>query len=394
MSVIFTPKALKGLNINNRFVHSATYESMASESGEVTSALIKRYNNLAKGKIGLIIPGYMYVEPLGQAYKYQTGICEDSMIDGLKKLTHAVHQEKSKIIFQIAHAGQQTSKDVIGQSPLGASSKRIDPINFSKPRKMQEDEIYRIIKAFQEAAVRCVKAGADGIQLHAAHGYLINQFISPFFNNRKDDWGGSDENRFRFFKEIIIKVKSVLPLGMPLLVKLNTNDYTPFDGISLSLSVKYARWLKDLGIDGLEVSCGTASYSFMNICRGDVPVQDFVKSMPWWKKPLFKFVLSIMQGKYNLKQGYNLEAAKLIKPVIGDIPLLLVGGIRKVDFMNQVLEKGDADFISMSRPYIREPFLVKQISSGKTHEVSCVSCNRCAGAVANDLPVRCYFHGK
>ncbi len=189
MSILFTPINIGNVRINNRFIHSATYEVMALKTGEVSDKLIRRYQNLAKGEVGLIIPGYMYVHPWGKAYKYQTGIHSDDMIPGLRKLVEAVHKEGGKIAFQLVHAGRQTTKARIGQTPIGPSSSGRDPINFVKPKEMSVNEIQEAIQAFGAAARRAVSAGVDGIQLHAAHGYLINQFLSPFFNHRKDEWG-------------------------------------------------------------------------------------------------------------------------------------------------------------------------------------------------------------
>jgi len=391
--MLFTPISLGDVQLKNRFIHSATYEAMAFETGEVSDKLVKRYQNLAKGDVGLIIPGYMFVHLLGRCTKYQMGIHSNDMIPGLRKLVEAVHQEGGKIAFQLAHAGRQTTKAVIGQTPLGPSNKGRDPIYFVRPKEMSADDIQEVIRAFGNAAGRAVEAGADGIQLHAAHGYLINQFISPFFNHRKDAWGGSDANRFRFLKELISEVRNALPRGMPLLIKLNTHDYTPKEGITPSLAVTYARWLSDLEIDGLEISCGSTIYSFMNMCRGDVPVKELVQGLPLWKKPLGHLMMNGMVGKYDLDEPYNLEAAKMIKPVLGEIPLFVVGGFRKVSQMTETLEKQYADCISMSRPFIREPFIVKRIKEGKTETVACVSCNRCFAAIANNMPLQCYIKG-
>ncbi|MEJ2039423.1 MAG: NADH:flavin oxidoreductase [Desulfosarcinaceae bacterium] len=393
MTDLFEPVRLGKVALNNRFVQSATYEVMAQETGEVSDKLIKRYQNLAKGEVGLVIPGYMYVHPLGRSYRFQTGIHNDRMIPGLRRLVNAVHGENGKIVFQLAHAGRQTTKAMIGRTPLGPSRKGRDPVNFIKPEEMNSDQIREVILAFGIAAYRAVEAGADGVQLHAAHGYLINQFISPFFNHRKDKWGGSDENRFRFLKEIIVEVRKALPEGMPVLVKLNTRDFTKPEGITPSLAAIYARWLAESGIDGLEVSCGSATYSFMNVCRGDVPAKEMVASLPFWKKPAGKLMMGRMEGKYGFEEGYNIEAAKIIKPALGKIPLIVVGGMRKVVEMKKALDEGYADCISMSRPFIREPFVVKKIREGKVESVACVSCNRCLAAILNDMPVQCYNRG-
>ena len=393
MSILFTPINIGNVQVKNRFIHSATCESMSLMTGEVSENLIKRYQTLAKGEVGLIIPGYMYVHPLGRSYRYQTGIHSDDMIPGLTKLVQSVHQEDGKIVFQLVHAGRQTAKAIIGQTPIGPSSRGRDPVNFVKPKEMNPDQIQEVIQAFRAAADRAVRAGADGIQLHAAHGYLINQFLSPYFNRRKDEWGGSDVKRFRFLKELISVVRGTLPQGMPLLIKLNTDDYTPQEGITPALALIYAEWLSDLKIDGLEISCGSATYSYMNMCRGDVPVKEFVNSLPLWKKPFGRLMLKSRVGKYDLEEGYNLEAAKVIKPALGRIPLSVVGGFRKVTQMEQVLEKQHADCISMCRPFIREPFLVKHIKEGKVTIAACVSCNKCLAALQNNIPVRCYHRG-
>ena len=393
MSVLFTSINLGNVEIKNRFVHSATSECMASETGEASDQLIKKYRNLARGEVGLIIPGYMYVHPLGRSYKYQTGIHNDDMIPGLKRLVEAVHEEGGKIVFQIAHAGRQTTKAIIGQTPIGPSSRGRDPVNFVKPKEMNIDEIHEAIGAFAVAASRAVEAGVDGIQLHATHGYLINQFLSPFYNTRKDEWGGSDANCFHFLKTIIEEVRKVLPQEMPILVKMNTNDYTPEEGITPPLAAKYAGWLADMEIDGLEISCGSALYAYMNMCRGDVPVKEIVNSLSFWLRPFTNLILKKMVGKYDLEEGYNLEAAKVIKPVLGKVPLFLVGGLRRVTQMEEILEKQYADCISMSRPFIREPLLVKNIREGKTVAAACVSCNRCFAAIPNNIPVLCYNKG-
>lgn len=393
MSLLFTPIKIGNIELPNRFVNSATYEVMAEKTGEVSDELIKKYEKLAKGGVGLIITGLMFVHSSGRSYKYQTGIHHDSMIDGLSKLVNTVHKAGGKIAFQLAHSGRQTTKDLIGQTPLAPSSHGRDPMNFVKPKEMSENQILETVKAFGAAAKRAVEAGADGIQIHGAHGYLISEFLSPFFNIRTDSWGGSDENRFRFLKEVFQEVKKVVHDDLPVLVKLNANDYTPKEGITPSLTARYAGWLTELEIDGVEVSCGTTNYSYMNMCRGDVPKTELVRSLSWWEKPIGNLMIGRLEGKYGLEEGYNLEAAKVIKPALGGTPLLLVGGMRTVSHMEKVLEENHADFISMSRPFIREPFLVNKIEKGEMDRVSCASCNRCLAAVPNEIPVYCYNKG-
>ena len=146
-------------------------------------------------------------------------------------------------------------------------------------------------------------------------------------------------------------------------------------------------------VDGLEVSCGTLSYSMFNMVRGDVPTEEIIINFPWWRKILGKIMLKRMEGKFDLEEGYNVEAAKLIKPVLGEKSLFVVGGLRRANHMEEVIENNWADFISMSRPFIREPTLVNRIKEGKTDTASCVSCNKCFAAVANNMAVKCYNKG-
>ena len=312
------------------------------------------------------------------------------MIPGLNKIVNAIHKEEGKVAFQIVHAGVQSFEGLIKTLPAGPTGEIFNPISLRYSREMTEEEIQETIQAFVDAAERVVKAGADAIQIHGAHGYLINEFLSPFFNRRNDSWGGSDENRFRYLKEIIIQIKKVIPEDTPLLVKLSSNDYTPDEGITPPLAAKYAEWLVSLGIGAIEISCGSTNFSIFNMCRGDVPVQEIIQFIPNYLKDIAEQTFQEMVGKYNFEQAYNLNAAKVIKPVIGDTPLILVGGLRNKGLMEEIIENNYADFISMSRPFIREPFLVRNFREGKQDKASCISCNKCLAAIPNDFPIRCY----
>jgi len=218
----------------------------------------------------------------------------------------------------------------------------------------------------------------------------VNEFLSPFFNKRNDAWGGSEENRFRFLREIYECIRKEMPQGMPLLIKLNADDYTPKQGITPDLAARYAARLAELGIDGIEVSCGTYLYSGMNIARGDVPVREFLKVLPWWARPMGRRVMESWIGKYALEESYNLAAAKLLRQTVPVVPIILVGGMRRRSHMEEIVGGGHADLISMSRPLIREPDLVNRFSSGQVETAACTSCNKCTAAYANDMPTHCY----
>jgi 2,4-dienoyl-CoA reductase-like NADH-dependent reductase (Old Yellow Enzyme family) len=393
MSALFSSIRIGQVELENRFMRSATYEGMAGEGGQASDAMVRLYRTLGKGGIGLIIPGYMYVHQHGRAYRQQTGIHDDALIPGLQRLARAAQEQGSKVSFQLVHAGWQTTRSTIGRTPLAPSATGRDPVNFIRPHAMTEEEIEQVIQAFAEAAVRAAESGADGIQLHAAHGYLLNQFLSPFFNRRDDSWGGSPENRFRLLREIFNAVRKALPESMFVMVKLNTDDHTPRQGITPEVAVQYARWLAELGIDGLEISSGTMLFSFMNTCRGDVPAEELVRSLPWWKKPVGALMMRRLAGRYGFDEPYHLSAAKAIRSVLGDVPLALVGGVRRVATMERLVSEDVADLISLCRPLIREPFLVRRIRDGAAEAAACESCNRCMAAVANHLLVRCYVRG-
>lgn len=391
MSLVFTPRKIGDLEIKNRFVHSATHECMAAESGMVTDKLIKRYIKLAQGDIGLIIPGFMYVHPRGRAMKYQTGIHNDNTIPGLKKLVDEVHLNGGKIAFQLAHGGRQVPKKLIGQPPLAPSSKGRDPVSLNKAKMMEETEIREVIESFANAAKRAAEAGADAVQLHCAHGFLINEFLSPFFNDRHDDWGGSAERRFLFLRDIILEVKKGLSKEIPLLVKLNVNDFTPKEGVTPELAKKYVQWLVDLNIDGVELSCGTY-YTFHTV-RGEIPIKELAYGLPRWMRFLAKLQFKKMVSLCKFEEAYNLHAAKLIKPILGETAMLLVGGLKRLQHFEELIEKNYTDFISMSRAFNREPFLVKSFYDGETGESSCISCNKCFAAIFNNIPLNCYAQG-
>jgi len=392
MSVLFEPVMLGNVPIKNRFVHSATYEAMAAENGDVTGRLVERYRRLAQGEVGLVIPGGLYVHPLGRASRRQAGIHTDQMIAGLRQVVDAVHRAGGRLIFQLMHAGGQAKREVIAGTPLAPSAGVRDPVSLRRPAAMDEAQIAEAIQAFGEAARRAAEAGADGVQLHAAHGYLINQFLSPFYNDRADRWGGSEGNRFRFLHEVVQETRRALPRAMPLLVKLNVHDYTPREGITPPLAARYAGRLVQLDVDGLELSCGTA-YSYMNMCRGEVPVAGLLQGVSRWRRPIVKLALGRLVEGYDLHGPSNLEAAKVIKPACGEARLLLVGGLRSLPQMEEVVTGGHADLISMCRPFIREPSLVRRLRLGQTSHASCTSCNQCFAAMVNDKPVRCYRDG-
>ena len=324
--MIFDPITVCNLELQNRFVRSATHEFMAEEDGTPTSRLGDLYEELAKNEVGLIITGYSYVLPGGQSDIYQQGIYDDRFIEPYRKITERVHKYKSKIVLQIVHGGRQASLSEEYPVPMAPSEVK-DGHSAVVPREMTEQEILEIIEAFTKAAVRAKKAGFDGVQLHCAHGFLLSNFISPYTNRRTDRWGGSVENRARIVTEIIRRIKEEAGDSFPILVKLNATDGFRVGsskaelGLDISQAVETAKLLEKAGVCAIEVSGGISE-------AGGVTIKTAINA--------------------PAKEAYFKDYSKAIKSAV-NLPVILVGGIRSLQVINYLLENGFADLISMSR---------------------------------------------
>jgi len=349
MSVLFENTEINGMKMRNRFVRSATWEGMASENGACTSQLLNLTATLAKGGVGLIISSHAYVRKDGQAGPWQLGVYADELMAGLREMTRVVHDNGSRIILQIAHAGFFANGKLIGQDPLALS----EAPEFSKsPRQiMDQEEIKRISKAFGLAAKRAMTAGFDGVQIHAAHGYLLSQSLSPAFNKRSDSYGGPIENRAGFLMETLAEIRSLVGKDFPVLVKLNSEDCLE-GGLTLEESLRVGEMLHKGGIDAIELSGGTFVSGDLSPSRSGILKTE--------------------------REAYFREAAKQFKEKI-QVPLILVGGNRSFEVAEQLIKEGYADYISMSRPFIREPGLINRWASGDLRPATCLSDNKCFG---------------
>jgi len=342
--MLFDPGQIAGLELKNRLVRSATAERMSDADGRPEQAMIDLYVELARGGVGLIITGHAFVHESGRTNPTMTGVHRDDLIPALQALTNVVHREGAKVVIQINHAGRQTSEEIIGQTPVAPS-----PVPRVKggprPHELTEAEIEELIAAFGRAAGRAKEAGFDGVQLHGAHGYLINQFCSPASNWRRDRWGGSPARRLRFLEEVATTVRDEVGSDYPVLIKLGIQDFVR-DGLTLEDGVEIVRHLADLGIDAVEISCGIGETSSR------------------------KDILRPEQEAYFLPQARRARE-------VTDLPIILVGGMRSLEVMESILQEGTADFISMSRPLIREPDLPNQWREGRVERAACISCNNC-----------------
>ncbi|HVP90016.1 MAG TPA: NADH:flavin oxidoreductase [Terriglobales bacterium] len=346
-SPLFSPIALGGVIIPNRFVRSATHDYMATEAGEATDRQVELHARLAEGEVGLVITGHAYVRKEGQASPRQLAVSEDRFIEGLGRIAAAAHRFPSRVFLQVAHAGRQTKARLCGCTPVSPSAV-YDPVSKVMPRELGAAEIEVLIRDFVQAARRAKEAGFDGVQLHVAHGYLLSSFLSPHTNRRTDRWGGPLENRARVIVEIVRGIRSLLGRGFPVIVKLNSTDFLE-DGLALDESVRAAVILERAGIDGVEVSGGMAEAG-----KGSI--------WPGLRKPE--------------DEGYFVEAAARVKAAVR-VPVFGLGGIRTLEVAEKMVTDGRADLVSMSRPFIRDPHLVKNFREGRVSKSECISCNKC-----------------
>jgi 2,4-dienoyl-CoA reductase-like NADH-dependent reductase (Old Yellow Enzyme family) len=347
MSTLFDRSAINGMQLANRFVRSATWEGLANDDGSVTPKLIDTMTTLAQGSVGLIITSHTFVSREGQATPWQLGIYQDELIPGLKKMAGAVHAHGSKIVLQLAHAGVFAREELTGLPAVVVSD--FDGLPGKRRREIQAQDVPQIIKDYADAARRAKAAGFDGVQLHSAHGFLLSQFLSPFFNRRRDAYGGNIRQRTKIHLEILQAVREAVGPDYPVLIKMNCQDFQE-GGLSLDESVEAAKLLAAAGLDAIELSGGLLTGGKLS------PSRPGINSVE--------------------KEAYFKEEARAFKKAI-KIPLILVGGIRSFEVAEQLVNEGTADYISMSRPFIWEPDLIKRWQGGDRRKASCTSDNLC-----------------
>ena len=347
MTDVFDTTQIKGMTLANRFVRSATWEGMAAEDGAVTSRLIDTVIDLAEGGVGLIISGHAYVLQEGQAGPLQMGIYKDDLVDGLKCMTRAVHEAGGKMVAQLAHAGTFAAETLTRTPPHVVSG--FDGLARTPRHEMSAADIQHLVSAYVRAAERAKAAGFDGVQIHAAHGYLFSQFLSPVYNRRQDAYGRSIENRSRAMCETVTAVRQAVGPDFPVLVKINAWDDLE-GGLTLEDAVTAAGLLAHAGIDAIEVSGGFLTSKTLSPSR-----------------------LGITRVE---KEAYFEPGAAAFKQAL-DIPVILVGGIRSLEKARELMAGGTADYISLCRPLIREPGLINRWRSGDTRPALCRSDNLC-----------------
>lgn len=350
MPHLFEPAAIGPLVLRNRFVRSATWEGMAKADGSVAPPLVELMRRLAMGEVGLIVSGHAYVRRDGQAGPLQLGACDDALIPGLAEMAEAVHKAGGRIALQLAHAGCHAAVQLSGAEAVAPSS--WTGKNGEQARELAPDEIAELADAFGNAARRAREAGFDAVQIHAAHGYLLSQFLSPHYNRRTDAYGGSLENRSRALLAVYRAVRESTGPDFPVLAKINSQDFVEGEGLAPGEMIEVGRRLAEAGLDAVEMSGGLIESSpRLNPVRvGKIPTE--------------------------ADEAYYRETARRFKEAL-DVPLILVGGIRSLSVARTLVGEGTTDFVAMSRPLIREPHLVQRWRMGDERRSACQSDNLC-----------------
>ncbi len=343
---LFSKAKIGTLKLKNRLVMPPMVRNYADSSGKVTDRYVEHINRIAFGGAGLLILEATYINLEGRGFINQLGIHSDSCLPGLKKLVKVAHNHDAAVAIQLYHAGRQSHSSVTGKK-LVAPSAIPCPIMQDKPRALTQKEIQKIVKDFGKSAARAKKAGFDAIEIHAAHGYLIQQFLSPFSNTRTDSYGGSFENRMRFLLEIMDSVQSATGSTYPIIVRISGEEMVK-GGLELKDMIKVAEILEASGVDALHVT--SSNY-------GSYPEGHLIPPMA-------------------VKDGVNIPLAKAIKKKV-KIPVIAVAKIRTPELAEKTLKEGSADFIAIGRSLLADPDWPKKVKAGKTKEINpCIACNQ------------------
>jgi 2,4-dienoyl-CoA reductase-like NADH-dependent reductase (Old Yellow Enzyme family) len=382
--ILFTPIRLGTLTARNRIVRSATYEGAADGEGRIGDAYVAMYDELAATGVGLIITGFTAISREGRAMQpLQARLDSVESVEAFRRMTRAVHRHGTPVVLQLAHAGRQTRSIMTGSQPVSCTRRR--SVYFrEKPRMLTDEEIRGIIVQFASSAVLAQEAGFDGIQLHAAHGYLLHQFLLRDVNRRTDRYGIDPFTGIgtTLLEEVVDAVRERCGADFPILVKISgeTDFHHAFYPHAFDHLVMV---LHRLQVAAIEISYGTMDHA-MNIFRGDVPLPLVLRHNPLFATdaPVRRAVTRsflrnvILPAFLPFTPMYNLEYAERAK-VSTTVPVISVGGFRSRDEMEAALAAGRTDLVAMSRPFLREPDLVARMQAGERWVSACTHCNQC-----------------
>lgn len=357
---LFAPGSIGKCVLRNRVVMPPMATNLGSAFGEVTPELLSYYQRRARGGVGLIVVENAQVDMFqGRSLVAQIAVDSDKFLPGLRALAEVIHAEGAKVFLQIQHGGRQcTPSTTDGLQPVAPSPV---PCKFLQvmPRALTKEEIQELVEKFAQAALRAKAAGFDGVEIHAAHGYLLNEFLSPYTNKRDDEYGGSLENRLRILSDILVRTRELVGEDFVVGVRLSVEEFVP-GGLTLAESREIAQRLDDQGVDYLSVSCG-----------------------------IYESVSTVVEPM-NYSEGWRAYLARGIKEVVS-CPVIAVGVIRHPEMAERILAAGDADFVAIGRGLIADPDWVKKVAAGKEEEINhCISCNvGCIGELLASGKVRC-----
>lgn len=385
-SLLFTPVTLGPLTLRNRSIRSAAFESMCP--GNVPSPqLLDYHRSVAAGGVGMTTVAYAAVTRSGLSFDRQLWM-RPEIVPGLSELTDAVHAEGAAASIQLGHCGNMSHKSICGCLPVGASS----GFNLYSPtfvRGLRADELPEMAKAYGRSVCLAREAGFDAVEIHAGHGYLISQFLSPSTNHRKDEFGGTLANRMRFMEMVMEEVMKAAGNDMAVLVKMNIRDGFR-GGMELDESLQVARKLQELGAHALVLSGGFVSKAPMYVMRGEMPIRTMTHYMTcWWLKYGVRLVGKYMIPSVPFREAYFLEDALKFREAL-DIPLVYVGGLVARQKIEEVLNHG-FEAVQMGRALLNEPDFVNRMRREENARCNCRHSNYCIARMYT-LDMACHQH--
>lgn len=385
-SLLFTPVTLGPLTLRNRSIRSAAFESMCP--GNVPSPQLLAYHcSVAAGGVGMTTVAYAAVTRSGLSFDRQLWM-RPEIVPELRELTDAVHAEGAAASIQLGHCGNMSHKSICGCLPVGASS----GFNLYSPtfvRGLRADELPEMAKAYGRSVGLAREAGFDAVEIHAGHGYLISQFLSPSTNHRKDEFGGTLANRMRFMEMVMEEVMKAAGNDMAVLVKMNMRDGFR-GGMELDESLQVARKLQELGAHALVLSGGFVSKAPMYVMRGEMPIRTMTYYMTcWWLKYGVRLVGKYMIPSVPFREAYFLEDALKFREAL-DIPLVYVGGLVSRQKIEEVLSHG-FEAVQMGRALLNEPDFVNRMRREENARCNCRHSNYCIARMYT-LDMACHQH--
>ena len=386
-SPIFTPVKIGPVTLRNRVIRSAAFENMATDNSP-SQALFDYHTAVARGGVGMTTIAYAAVCRSGLSFNGQLWMREE-IVPKLKKLTDAIHAEGAKASIQLGHCGNMTHRSTCGCTPVGPSS----GFNLYSPtivRGLRKDEIRQLVKDFGKAVELARRAGFDCVEIHAGHGYLISQFLSPYTNHRHDEYGGSLDNRMRFMREVMTEVLRVAGDDMGVIVKVNMHDGFK-GGMQTPECLEVAKELQRLGAHALVLSAGFVSKAPMEVMRGAMPLKTLAHYMDrknfWWLKAGLALAGRLMIPTVPWSEGYFLEEAKQFRQAL-TMPLIYVGGLVSKEKMEEVLAVGFQG-LQMARALVHDTDFINKLQRGELQCSGCKHSNYCIGRMYT-LERRCH----